>query len=382
MRRAGERRTGTAPGRDSSRRVAGTLQPAARLPAVYPRGGSKPQLGASSFWVASPSHARPQPPQTLRRRSGSCALSASTFGCSSVPGPARRQRAPRLEQVPSPLPLDALPALDQPAPGSPSFLSLINHPVRPHGSRRRCPGRGGNLQKFRLEKQSRWDLRAGRKLGVEGGDGEREFSQRHLPFPAHLPVGAPRPRPPLQFGARPPAGSLGLRPHCPVPAYGPRPGHLPAPTPLVRASQGASRGWQQAKLLEDPRERSKHRSPQPGRRPPPGHWSPGTARSSAPTGFRASPSPWRPRGPGLALRRRCSSFFLAQRASQASRGLRVPATVGAPPAKLFPASGARPGASAPRWAPPRGPRLSLRGGKGWALGSCNWCSPGAGRMEL
>ena len=109
--------------------MASTLQPAARHPAVYL---GRFKTAAKDSFVFDRLCVSPSPPQALlRRRSGSWtrALSDSTLGCSllPVPGPARRRRAPKLEPVHSPLPRDALPALDQPSPGAWSFVSLINH---------------------------------------------------------------------------------------------------------------------------------------------------------------------------------------------------------------------------------------------------------------
>lgn len=222
------------------------------------RGGSRPQLEITSFWIASVS---PSPRQTLlsrRSRSWSRALSDSTFGCSLVlvPGPARRRRAPRVELVHSPLSRDALPALDQPAPGAWFFLSLINHW---HG---RAVAGGATLAGAGIESeiQAREAMHVRPPGGKKTGSGER--SCRAGIFPETLPLSCSPSRRGspahafLEFGARPSAqllsGSLRPWPHCLVPAYGPLPGHLPAPTPLLRASQGAFGRRQQAKRPETP----------------------------------------------------------------------------------------------------------------------------------
>lgn len=127
---------------------------------------------------------------------------------------------------------------------------------------------------------------------MERGAAERGFSQRHFPFPAHLPEGAPLPTPSSSLvlaPARLPSGAPRPRPHCLVPAYGPLPGHLPAPT-LLRASQGAFGRRQQAKLPENSLRKKRASEPSARATPPTPAPEPGTAPSSALTGFRALPT--------------------------------------------------------------------------------------------
>lgn len=126
---------------------------------------------------------------------------------------------------------------------------------------------------------------------MERGDAERGFSQRHFPFPAHLPEGAPCPRPPLRYGVRPAAQrSLRPRPPCLAPAYRPLPGHLPAPTPLLRDSQGAFSRRQQAKLRQNSLRKKQASEPSARATPPTPPPEPATAPSSALTRFRALPT--------------------------------------------------------------------------------------------
>ena len=121
-------------------------------------------------------------------------------------------------------------------------------------------------------------------------------------------------------------------------------------------------------------------SPQPERRPPPRHRSPGLRQALHLPASALSP-------PAVSGTQTCASkevslFLLTQRPSQARRGPRVPARVRVPPSQLFPASAARLGAPAPLWAPPQGPRLSQREGGGWPLALRTWCSQDSGRTKF
>lgn len=165
--------------------MASTLQPAARQPAAYP---GRFKTAARDNFVLDRLSVSPSPPQTLlsqRSRSWPRAPSDSTFGCSlvPVPGPARRRRAPRVEQVQSPLPRDAFPALDQPAPGAWSFLC---------SRRRRYPGSGGNQVRNSgsrskaceaSRREENWEWRE----ELQSGDFPRDTSPFPLTFPKRLP---------------------------------------------------------------------------------------------------------------------------------------------------------------------------------------------------
>lgn len=227
-------------GRDCrpSLRVVGTLQSAVRPPSVYPRGGSRPQLGCPLFGSPllreariSADIAQPETEKPFR-----------FLRLAALQSRDREERAcARAGAGPGPIMWDTSCPRPNLSRNLVPHLNLINHPVRPPGPWRRCPGGGGN-QKFRLEKQSMWSLQTRRKLG----GGRRRWAGI---FPKTSPLFcSPFQKAPSAAVWRPPAGSLRPWPHCPVPGYGPRP-DLPARTPLLRASPGSSREWREEKWL-------------------------------------------------------------------------------------------------------------------------------------
>lgn len=267
------------PSTDSSRRMASTLQPAARQPAAYP-GGFK--TTARDNFVLDRLSVSPSPPQTLlsqRSRSWPRAPSDSTFGCSlvPVPGPARRRRAPRVERVQSPLPRDAFPALDQPAPGAWSFLSLINH------WRGRAVAGGATLAAAGIK--SEIQARKAKHVRPPGG-GKKTGSGEELQsgiFPETLPLS----RSPSRSGSPARLPRVWCSPRARLQVAPPSAAALPSPSlrPPAWSSrhprycEGVSafrRERRQASCPKLPEEEAGVLSPQPEpARPPPRHRSPG-----------------------------------------------------------------------------------------------------------
>lgn len=270
---------------------------------------------------------------------------------------------------------------------APSPLPPLPAPARPRGPGGAAQQGRESSRRFGLQRRSVRGLRARRKPGLGAGPGERELPGRCFPLQLPFQRGAPCPSPPLQFGARPPAQPP-ARPGPGFPSPGPLPGPggwwtLPARTPPLGVSPGASREAREAKQPESPGERSGRRRPQPEwiRRkkwasapparmtPPPHQGSPRTAQSSAPTCLGASsrraPLPW---PPGSVLGDRdflvqwrwvpgCPFFLAPARFPRASRSLSSRwSWRSAPAARQGASDPARAPRPAPRSTPPRGPQ--------------------------
>lgn len=362
--------------------MASTLQPAARQPAVY---RARFKTAAKDSFVLDRLCVSPSPPQVLlRRRSGSWtrALSDSTFGCSlvPVPGPARRRRAARLEPVHSPLPRDALPALDQPAPGAWSFVSLINHCLSLTTVAGGAALAGAGIKS---EIQAREAKPVRPPGGKKTGSGERScregifpetlpFSRspsrrRSLPTPSSAVWCSPRGPALLRSAAALPSPSL------PPPAWSSPGTHsftASQPGRIRKAAAGkAARNSLRKKRASEPSARATPRIPPQ---------KPGTAPSSALTRFRALPTS----GLGKPDLRFEGGVPLPSHPAPFPGASWSPGSSPRSARAALPGFWGPAGAPAPLWAPPQGPRLSQRGGGGWPLASRTWCSQDSGRTKF